>query len=46
MTSFTRYHLDKSVTMLNLLYGKLIGTNKSIEYKGKKTINGWWLCTK
>ena len=45
MTYFTRCHLDKSITMLNLLYDKLIGTNKFIEYKEKK-INSWWLCTK
>ena len=36
MTYFTRCHLDKSITMLNLLYDKLIGTNKFIEYKEKK----------
>ena len=38
MTYFTRCHLDKSITMLNLLYDKLIGTNKFIEYKEKKKL--------
>ena len=38
ITYFTRYHLDKSITMLNLLYDKLISTNKFIEYKGKKQL--------
>ena len=35
---FTRYHPDKSITMLNLYYDKLIG--KIEEYKGKKMLDG------
>ena len=35
---FTRYHTDKSITMLNLYYDELTG--KFEEYEGKKILDG------
>ena len=41
MSSFTRYHPVKSITMLNLYYDELL---KNIEEcEGKKILDGWWL---
>ena len=39
MIYFTRYHRDKSITMLNLYYDELI--EKTEEYGEKEILDGW-----